>query len=220
MISQNPKDGRALAGLGEVELRAGNTSEAEAPLNEAAKVSPKDPAIQFALAQFYLLQRDAARAKTALDNAVALAPNRADLVNAAGRLLLSAQQFDQALDRFRRAVEIEPGRAVYWVDVARAQLAQGQAEAARESIGKSARVAAGLFGSREAPGDGGVTRRRRETGALARVQDMRRRNPRDAEVAMLEGDVRMASREYSERCASLCRRGEAETQFGAGAEVA
>jgi tetratricopeptide (TPR) repeat protein len=197
VVQKNPADSRALAGLGELELRSGNPQGAEAALKQAVKANPKDAGVHFALARFYLVKGDVTPARESLDAAVATAPTRPELVALAGRLLLAAQRYDQALERFRKAAELAPDQPIYWEDTARAQLALNQPTAARESIDKALKLQPDL-GSAERLLVLIELRTGGAKAALARVQDMRRRDPNDVETIVLEGDVQAVGNAYRE----------------------
>jgi tetratricopeptide (TPR) repeat protein len=87
--------------------------------------------------------------------------------------------------------------AGYWVSVARAQLALNQSAAARESVDKALALApewlpvAGLAAMLD------VSEGRIES-ALKRVLVLKAGSPQDAQVLLLEGDVRVAARQYPE----------------------
>ncbi len=206
ILKTKPTDMRALIGLGSIELLAGNQSGAEDAYKRAAQGNPKESAPQMVLAQFYLRRNDAARARSALDAAVAAAPGRADVLNAAGTLLMSAQRYDEALERFRRATEIDANNAQAWLNTGRAQLARDRSAEARQSIEKALALQPDLVAAANAL----VLIDLRTSGpavALLRVQELRRKHPDDPVIMTLEGDVRMAAREYREAARAY---GEAE----------
>ncbi len=197
VLEASPGNGRALRGLASVEYAAGNLQAAEQALLRALNAEPKSADIQLALARLYLARNDLPHARAAIDAAVKASGGRAEVENAAGLLFSESQRFDEALARFRRATELDSSKATYWLNAGRAQLALSQPAAARESLEKALSLrpdwmpAAGLLVLVDLRSSGPAA-------ALARAQDLRRRQPQEPATMVLEGDVQMFRKEYAQ----------------------
>jgi tetratricopeptide (TPR) repeat protein len=197
LLDADPKDARALAALARIEFADGNLSAAEQLLQRAIASDDRNKGLKLTLAQLYLVRGDAAQARTMLDQAIAAAQGDATVVNAAGQLLLDAQRYDEALARFRRATDLDATNATYWFNAARAQAALNQPAAARESAMKALHIE---------PDSVPITSLLvlldlRTSGpglALQRAQELRARKSKDPAAIVLEGDIRMASKQYEE----------------------
>ena len=179
------------------EFAAGNLQAAEQALLKAQSAEPKSADIPLALARLYLVRSDLPHARAAIDAAVAASGGRAEVENAAGLLFLESQHFEEALARFRRATELDSGKPTYWLNAGRAQLALSQPAAARESLEKALSLhpdwipASSLLVLIDLRSSGPAA-------ALARAQDLRRRQPGEPAAIVLEGDVQMFRKEYAQ----------------------
>jgi cellulose synthase operon protein C len=197
LLKANPRDSRALVALATVEHAAGNLPAAEAALREGVNADGKDTRIRLMLARILLLKGDWANARTELDGAIAAGGGNANIVNAAGLLLLDSQRYDEALARFRRAAELTPTEPNYWLNAARSQAALNEPAAARESANKAIALRPDWL-----PATSLLVlldlRTKGPDAALARASELRTRNPGDAGVLALLGDVYVARREFVE----------------------
>jgi Flp pilus assembly protein TadD len=197
VLKSSPADTRALVILAKIEFANGKRQPAEAALQAALKAEPANAAVRLMLAQLYLANANLALARSTLDAAIAAAPGKADVVHSSGLLLADAGLVDEALARFRRAVDLEPGNAVYWLSVARAQAALEQSSAARESVNKALALrpdwiaAESLLAMLDLRASGPAA-------ALARAVALRARWHDDPMPMILEGDIQMYARHYSE----------------------
>ena len=197
LLDVNAGDARALAALARIEFADGNLDSAEKLLQRAIVTDDKNKSLKLTLAQLYLVRGDAPQARAMLDQAIAAAQGDAAVVNAAGQLLLDAQRYDEALARFRRATELDADRAIYWFNTARAQTALNQPVAARESAMKALHLEpdsvpiTSLLVLLDLRTSGAAV-------ALQRAQELRARKSQDPAAIVLEGDIRMASKQYDE----------------------
>jgi cellulose synthase operon protein C len=149
-----------------------------------------------ALARWYLSQNQPGQAQQVIDQVLAATPGHADIMNLAGLLYLDAGHYEQALAHLRAAADREPGNAGYWSNVAQAQLAMHQPAAAREAIEKALAInpdqlPAVAVAAMVDLGTG------RADAAVARVVQLKQRHPGEVQVLLLEGDVRIAARQYA-----------------------
>ncbi|MGE3906713.1 MAG: tetratricopeptide repeat protein, partial [Reyranellaceae bacterium] len=136
-------------------------------------------------------------ASKALAEVLATAPNRPDLLIAAGALQQDFGHHEQALGYYRKAVELDPEQADHWLHLARAQAALNYIPAARESSDRALKLAPASVDVVALAVTLDVMDGRNEA-ALARVLELRRRLPRDADAALLEGDMRSTLGQYTE----------------------
>lgn len=187
----------ARVGLAEISGRRGKPDEARRWLEEVRSGDARAIASRLLLARLYLSGQETAKAAKVVNEALEAAPGRADVLAAAGTLYLDINQPDQALGYLRRAADAEPERADLWVAIARAQTAQGFLPAARESIERALRLdpdstaAVGLAAMLD-------VREGRRDAALARAEALRKRAPRDAGAAMLQGDMHAQLGQFAE----------------------
>jgi tetratricopeptide (TPR) repeat protein len=158
-------------------------------------------AARLALARLYLRKGRSREADCIIAQVIAATGGRADLLNRVGLLYLESAHYEQALAQLRAAADREPDNAGYWLDVAQGQLALQQPAAARESLDRAFAIhpdwhAAVAFAAMLDLNAG------QPDAALARVLDLRRKHPRAARILLLEGDVRMAVRQYSAAAAA------------------
>jgi putative PEP-CTERM system TPR-repeat lipoprotein len=127
-----------------------------------------------------------------IETAIKASGNSAQAQSAAGQLLLDAGLYDEALSRFRGAMSADDKNPGYAFGAARAQLALGQREAARESLNRALAInpdwlpAVALMAQVE-------LRDNRPDAALAQARRLEK-NPKLAAAGFaLEGDILMAS---------------------------
>ncbi len=188
-LARDGASAEARMGLAEIAGRRNRPDEARRWLEEVRAGDSKAIGSRLILARLYLSDQESAKAGKVLGEVLAAAPDRADVLAAVGHLQLDFGAYEQALGHFRKAADLEPGRAEHWLNMARAQAALDYGPAARESVDKALAlepdsVAAVSFAVLMDLRDG------RKDAALDRALDLRKRVPRDAGAAMLEGDVR------------------------------
>lgn len=152
---------------------------------------------RLALARWYLEDKQSRKAQEVIDQILAAEPSRADLMNLAGLLYLDAGHYEQALAQLRAAADREPGNPTYWSNVAQAQLALHQPAAAREAIDKALTIRADLLSAVAVAALVDLATGHPDA-AVARVTELKQRRPGESRVLLLEGDVRIAARQYAE----------------------
>lgn len=187
----------ARIGLAEIAGRRGNTDEARRWLEEIRMDDARAAASRLLLARLYLSGGETAKASKVLAEALATAPNRPDLLIAAGALQQDFGHHEQALGYYRKAVELDPEQANHWLHLARAQAALNYLPAARESSDRALKLAPASVDVVALAVTLDVMDGKNDA-ALARVLELRRRLPRDADAALLEGDMRSTLGQYSE----------------------
>lgn len=196
-LSHDPSSVEARIALAEMAGRRGDTDEARRLLEEIRVDDARAVASKLLLARLYLSGRESAKASKVLAEAIAAAPNRSDALAAAGRLQSDFGQHEQALGYFRKAADLEPQVAAHWVNLARAQGALDYGPAARESLERALKLEPDSVDVVAFAAKLDIAQKRGEQG-LARVVELRRRLPRDAGAALLEGDTRSSLGQYAQ----------------------
>ena len=139
VLRSTPQDLAAGMALGRVLEAKGDADGARKALNDVARSSPEALEPRLALGGLELRANRLDAANKAFD-AVVVMRKDGSAANAAGMALASANHFDDARTRFRQAIDQAPRNELYWFNLARAQLALGDRDAARESFVKSAEL--------------------------------------------------------------------------------
>jgi tetratricopeptide (TPR) repeat protein len=137
ILATDPKDSRAVAGMGYVRMQQGNFSGAVSYLDQAHRDDPTDGALAAALdtARFWftinegklaLGQNDLATAEKRYRSAVALRPGSLEALSGLGETLLKEQEPGAAIPVFESAVQSVPNAADVWCNLFLAQLQSGQ----------------------------------------------------------------------------------------------
>ncbi len=195
VLDAEPKNGLALKTLSQISASQGDQAGARQWLEEWAKRDPKAAEPRLMLAHGALRTGDPELGTRLIDEAVAADPRAADVAYGAGQVLMEAGRYDDALRRFRAALEASPNVPEIWLAAARAQLALNQRQSARESLGKALSLRthwtpAVLMLAQMDARDG-------RTQAAIAAADQLKRAPETAALGFaLEGDVRMAARDF------------------------
>lgn len=134
ILAREPGNAVALTSLAQIDWAQDRRDDAFAALERARVADPADGGSRFVLTQYLVAAGRAAEAVAVAREAVAIAPNSAPFANALGVALLEAGNPTGALPQFARAREINPAEARYLYNSARASLALGEGERAREHL--------------------------------------------------------------------------------------
>ena len=137
ILASDPKNSRAVAGMGYVRMQQGNFSGAVSYLDQAHRDDPTDAALAAALdtARFWFTinegklafgQNDLATAEKRYRAAVALRPGSLEALSGLGETLLKEQQPGAAIPVLESAVQSVPNAADAWRNLFLAQLQSGQ----------------------------------------------------------------------------------------------
>jgi putative PEP-CTERM system TPR-repeat lipoprotein len=208
-LALDPNNPSAHVGLAELALRAGDLAAAERRLEAYRSRDAKATAPRLLLARLKMQRKQPADADRVLREAVAIAPENAAVRLAAGNVYAGAGRYDEAVAQFKTAAQLQPNDATARLDLARAQSALGQAAAARESLEAALRLkpdwpaavgALALLDLRE----GG------REGAVRRIEELERKQPKDAAVALLAGDIAISLADYPKAASAYGRAGSLE----------
>jgi putative PEP-CTERM system TPR-repeat lipoprotein len=194
-LSLAPGHGPAHLAVAELARRRGDLPAATRALEELRKRDPKAVEVRLRLAELYIHARDAAGAQGVISELVALGKDQPDVLNALGKLYFDNSRYDEALASFQAAASQDAKQPVYWLNAARAQISLGDGALAREALEKAIAAQPGWL-----PAVGTLAmldvKEGRSAAALARVADLKAKGTPDAATFALEGDVRMASRDF------------------------
>jgi hypothetical protein len=123
--------------LGRHALDSGDFARAEEELQRAQAYVPDNPETNFALGNLRLAQGKRAEAKAFYEITLRLSPKHKGALNNLALLALEENQPAIAEDYLRRALEQEPQDAKTFYLLAKAQLAAGDFQSARASIGQA-----------------------------------------------------------------------------------
>ncbi|AMN47466.1 hypothetical protein ACG33_10200 [Steroidobacter denitrificans] len=208
LLGRHPDNMPVRLVLADLAVRNGETARAIELLEQARRLRVDAFAPRLRLARLYAQVHDPAKTDTVLKELAEAAREHAEIADAVGQILLEAGRHGEALARFRQATDLaarmessNEDRARYWLDVARAQLAMGDAAAAREALN------AALVLQPQWPPTVGMLaaidlRQERPEVALSRASALRQALPRDPAAITLEGDVLMALGRHAQASAA------------------
>jgi len=133
-ITGSPGHAAAWRLCGELELRLGRLQPARDALTRAVQLAPDSAATRISLSRCLLRAGDATDAVAQIEAAVAIEPAQAAVQNQAGELLGRLGRLDQAAALFRRASQLDPNLMAAQFNIAMADLARGDMDAALVSL--------------------------------------------------------------------------------------
>jgi putative PEP-CTERM system TPR-repeat lipoprotein len=194
LLTVDPASQAAHLALAQIDLRNQETKRAIEQLETARGADEKAVEPRLLLAAQYLRERRTKEADSVLKELATLAETNPAIAAVTGRLYVQAGRYDEALSLFRAAVRREPRNPSWLLEVARVQVARGDASGARDSLQKALEIEPdavavnGLMIALE-------LKEGRSGQALARALRVRGAHSEDASAAMLEGDVHFATRD-------------------------
>lgn len=203
-LHKNPRSQAIRLALADLALHRSDTAAAIQVLEEARAQEADAIEARLKLARLYAHQRQRDKVDALLKEITDASPDRAEIASAVGLILLESGRYAEALTRFRRAADLAPKDATgapYWFNVARAQLALGQPESAREALETTVSLRPDWP---PAVGTQALIdlRQGRRARAMERMARLKRAHPNDPEVLTLEGDLYMAGKLYAEASAA------------------
>jgi len=201
LLALQPKNLVAHMAAGEIALAERDAAGAQRHFQTVLDARPDSIDARLRLAQVALAQNEPAKADELIAGAAKIAPQSADVRNAIGMLYLNSGRADQALEHFRAACAADEKNATSWFNLGRTQRMLGQVGPARESVEHALRVQPGWL-----PASAVLVmmdiEARNSAAALARVADLRKADPRNVDVLILEGDVYSALQRHAEAAAA------------------
>jgi putative PEP-CTERM system TPR-repeat lipoprotein len=204
VLARNPTDMTARLMKAQILARTGDLVTASKRLEEIRVADPDALEPRLLLASLYLQQKKTQEADAVIREIRDRGNKEAPLAGAIGRLYLDAGRFEEALGWFRTAEQKDPTNSTYALSVARAQLALGNTPAAQETLHAILRADPGSIPASAAL----ITldlREGRGDAAKSKIAELKTLHPDDATVAILDGDIAMASRSYKEAADAYAR---------------
>ena len=204
ILKANPKDVAAYVSLAGLEEQEGRRQEAKATLHKAIEQNPDDAALPTVLGRINVVEHNYGEALSTVQPALGKNPNDPALLEVAGQAQLALGNPDGALSFFRTLAEVMPQASASHRYLAEAylagkssDLALSEAQKSVEGDPKDARAKFTLARVHAAKGDYA------DAGKL--LGELAADYPRDAGVAVLQGDVALAQNRGSDAVASFQR---------------
>jgi putative PEP-CTERM system TPR-repeat lipoprotein len=198
MISRQPGNEQLLMLLGELQARTGATpKEVGATFQRAVAANPQAPAARVALINFHLRYGEPKVALTVAQEALAALPSDPSVLDAAGVAQETAGEINQAIGTYNQLASLQEQAVAPLYRLAVLYARQKDTEKAIESLRRIQKVA---------PRDLDVVPQLvqiyaaagRYEEALREARELQKRAPKFAGGWSLEGDVRLAQRDFAE----------------------
>jgi putative PEP-CTERM system TPR-repeat lipoprotein len=203
-VAANPRDSAARTALAQIAFRAGQRDEAIRILEDVRRSDAAASEPRLLLAGIYLQQNKRREADDLIREAWNAAEDKASVSSAIGRLLLQAGRYDEALPRLREAVELDQSDPQHRMNLAWAQQALGDDEAARASINRALSLRPNWI----VPNAALVMLDAREgkvSDARKRVEELKKAHAKDPAISVLEGDLAVSLGAYEDAARAFAR---------------
>ena len=196
VLARDPKHVQSLLALAELRARAGGSKEEVVELiGKAVAANPNEVAPRQMLIDFLLRANDSKQALSAAQSAVAALPDNAEMLGALGRAQQQSGDLNQATSTFNKLVAMRPQSVEPLVRLAGVQMAAGDKDAAAISLRKALQIQPNAFEVRRALIALDVDAKRYDA-ALKSARDVQRQSPKSPAGYALEGDVKVAQRDW------------------------
>ena len=198
MIAQDNRNDQLYLALAVLQFRLGDEVKAiEETLRRGVRANPQSPSARIALINLHLRTGDTKAALTAAQSAVAAMPNDPFVLDVAGVAQESAGEVNQAIETYNKLVALRPRAPEPLYRLAALYLRQKDTSKAIESLRRVQKIA-----PRERDVVSQLVRvylaADQPDSALREARELQKREPRLGSGFMLEGDVRMAQRDFAE----------------------
>ena len=202
LIAKDPGNLSALLALAQLENSNGaSTDTVVALLKEARRANPNSELAVSALSTFYLSKNDPKQALAVAQEGLASAPNSPRYLDMVGQLMLQTGSADQAIVAYRKLAATNPESLEYQIRLGLAQLAAGQAEVALQTFGGALKNKPDAYAA-QAAAVGAMIRAGKADGAAKLIADIKSTSPKSPVVPELEGDVKLANKQYADASAT------------------
>lgn len=210
-ILEKDKDNvQALLALANLAQRIGATPQEEiAWLEQAVKASSGALQPQLLLARAYAKQGDLKKAMELAQRVQTASPESAEALDTLGKIQIAAGAKQQALATYGKLVKLQPDSPLALFYLAGAQVLGGDSAAAAGSLKKALSLKPDFADAQRALVDLEI-RSGRHAEAVRIAQQVQKTSPKSAFGYVLEGDARMAEKNYAVAIKSY------ETAFGLG----
>ncbi len=192
-----PNHNPSLLLLGAIDLSKNNLEQAESYLSRFVATSPDHIPARKLLAEIQMKQGQPKLAAESLNHALQQAPKDRQLLAMVGQAQFAAGESEAAASIYRQLVEENPDSAVAWLHLGRIQLQQKSLSDARRSLNKALKIEPKLLSAASM-----LVRlelfENRPDAASAVVDKLKKSAPDMVAVNVLEGDLLMTLRKFSE----------------------
>ncbi len=189
----------ALAGLSN-QIKA-SPQEVVEWLNRAKKGNPTSSQPALLLARYYLGTGDKKKALELAVEAQAISPENPEVLDTLGLFQLSAGEKNAAETTFNKLVSVQPNSAMALVRLANAQYANENVKGATASLKKALEIKPDLLDALTAMVAIEI-RAKRYPEAMTIVKKVQAQTPKSPLGGILEGDVRLADKQYAQAAAA------------------
>lgn len=205
-IAQHP--GNAQAHLSLVNLRAADgaeKAELDGLLRKAVEAVPDDPALRLFLVDYHLRNNELKPALTAAQQGLAALPDNLLLLDALGRAQSANGEHNQAQATFSRLAGLQPQSAQPYWRMANAYLAEGNRDAASQSLRKALKIKPDLLQAQQGLVALAMAAQKPEE-ALEVSRTVQKQRPNDMAGYLLEGDIHASGKAWG-KAAEVSRAG-------------
>ena len=201
LLAKDPRNLQAQLALAQLELNTGAKKEdVLARLKEARRTNPTSEQAVIALASYFVNNNDPKQALATAQQALAASANNPRYLDLVGQLQLRTDSADQAIATYRQLTTLNAGLPEYQIKLGNAQLAAGRGEEALQSFSKAMKL-----GQQSPEAQAAIVvsllRAGKNDDAAKVLADIRQRAPNSAPLAELDGDVKFASKKYTDAAA-------------------
>ena len=201
LIAKDPGNLSALLALAQLESNNGASMDTVvALLKEARRANPNSELAVTALSSYYLSRSDPKQALAVAQEGLASAPNSPRYLDMVGQLMLQTGSADQAIAAYRKLTSTNPESVDYQIRLGQAQLAGGQAEVALQTFGNALKNKPDAY-QEQAVAVGSMLRAGKNEAAAHLLSDIRQVSPKSPVTTELDGDVKLANKQFAEAAA-------------------
>lgn len=201
LLEKEPGNMSGLIALAQLEASNGGSQETVVGLlNEARRANQNSEQPTTALVQFYLSKNDPKQALAVAQQSLAGSPTSPRYLDMVGTLLMQTGSTDQSIAAFRKLVQVNPEAIPFQIKLGQALLQAGQNEAALQTFSAALKLRPNAIDAQSAA-IGSLLRANRADEAGKLLADIKLNSPKSPVIPELEGDVKLASKQYADATA-------------------
>ncbi len=205
LLAKDPGNLGALLALAQFENAHGSGPDVVVPLlKEARRTNGNSEQPVIALAGYYVSINDPKQALTVVQDGLAQSPNSPNFLNMSGQLLMQTGSSDQAIAAFRKLVSLDPDSLDRQMRLGEAEVAANQADNALVTFTAALKKQPGAYQA-QATAVGSLLRAKKMDQASRLLASIRDESPKSPVVPELEGDVKLAGKQYADATAAYRR---------------
>jgi putative PEP-CTERM system TPR-repeat lipoprotein len=202
LLQAQPKNSRALLALAELGARSGApAADVTGLMRQAVKANPQDATAHQMLVGRLLSGAEPKAALAAAQEAVAALPNNPSLLETLGRTQVAAGEANQAVSTFAQLAAQQPRNAMHHVQLAEAHTANKDTASAARELRRALEIQPELPAARRAMVALALLDKRPQD-AIALVHEMQKKDPKDAAVWVMEGDIESGRKNWDAAAAA------------------